>query len=60
VHHGNGGYNSGPMAYSKGILPDADHATKRILYLATSPEVEAVTGRYFADKKPIQSPATNQ
>jgi hypothetical protein len=53
VHHDNGGYNAGPMAYSKGILPDADHATKRILYLATSPEVEGVTGRYFADKKPI-------
>jgi hypothetical protein len=25
------------------------------IYLATSPEMEGVTGKYFADKKPIRS-----
>jgi NAD(P)-dependent dehydrogenase (short-subunit alcohol dehydrogenase family) len=38
------------------ILPDANHAAKRILYLATAPEVEGITGKYFADKQQIQSP----
>lgn len=29
------------------------------IYLATSPEVEGVTGEYFADKKPVQSSAVS-
>ncbi len=40
----------------KFILPDADHAAQRILYLAVSPEVATVTGQYFGNRKPLQSP----
>lgn len=38
------------------VLPDADQAAKRIVYLATSPELSGVTGRYFAGQRQIQSP----
>jgi NAD(P)-dependent dehydrogenase (short-subunit alcohol dehydrogenase family) len=38
------------------ILPDASRAAERILCLATSPDVEEISGKYFADKQPIQSP----
>ena len=38
------------------ILPDANKAAERVLYLATSPDVEGVSGKYFADKRPITSP----
>jgi retinol dehydrogenase 13 len=38
------------------VLPDAERAAERILYLASSAEVEGISGKYFADKQPIQSP----
>ncbi|MBI5668405.1 MAG: SDR family oxidoreductase [Chloroflexi bacterium] len=41
----------------KFILPDADHAAQRILYLAVSPEVATITGQYFGNRKPLQSPS---
>ncbi len=38
------------------FLADAAKAAERVLYLAASPEVEGVSGRYFGDKKEIPSP----
>jgi NAD(P)-dependent dehydrogenase (short-subunit alcohol dehydrogenase family) len=39
------------------ILPDPERAAERVLYLAVSPEVEGVSGKYFGDKREIKSPA---
>lgn len=38
------------------FMADAEQAAERVLYLATSPEVEGISGKYFADKKEIKSP----
>lgn len=39
----------------KPLLGPLSHAAATILYLATSPEVANVTGKYFIDKKPVRS-----
>jgi NAD(P)-dependent dehydrogenase (short-subunit alcohol dehydrogenase family) len=38
-------------------IPTPEQAAKRVLYAATSPELEAVTGRYLGDRTPIKPPA---
>jgi hypothetical protein len=34
----------------------AEQAAERVLYVATSPELEGVSGKYFAGKKELTSP----
>jgi NAD(P)-dependent dehydrogenase (short-subunit alcohol dehydrogenase family) len=38
------------------FMARSEKAAERTLYLAAAPEVEGVSGKYFADKKEIQSP----
>lgn len=38
------------------ILPDASVASQWVLYLAASPEVEGLSGLYFANHRAISSP----
>ncbi|HSD80675.1 MAG TPA: SDR family oxidoreductase [Solirubrobacteraceae bacterium] len=42
------------VAYRKSSL-SADEGADAITFLASSPEVEGVTGRYFVDRKPVPS-----
>jgi hypothetical protein len=37
-------------------MAEAEQAAKRVLYLAVSPEVEGVSGKYYGDKKELASP----
>ncbi len=41
---------------SRLFMAEAEQAAKRVLYLATSPDVEGVSGKYFANKQEIKSP----
>lgn len=45
----------GPLVWP--FLTSPEKAAETPLYLATSPEVEGVSGKYFANKKEIKSPA---
>jgi NAD(P)-dependent dehydrogenase (short-subunit alcohol dehydrogenase family) len=45
----------GPLVWP--FLSSPEKAAETPLYLATSPEVEGVSGKYFAHKKEIKSPA---
>lgn len=45
----------GPLVWP--FLTSPEKAAETPLYLATSPEVEGVSGKYFANKKGIKSPA---
>jgi retinol dehydrogenase 13 len=38
-------------------IPTPEQAAKRVLYAATSPELDGVTGRYLGDRAPIKAPA---
>lgn len=38
------------------FLKSADDAAERVLYLATSPDVAQVSGRYWGNKVPLESP----
>ena len=38
------------------VLPNASRAAERILYLAVSPEVEGISGKYFGNRQPLISP----
>jgi NAD(P)-dependent dehydrogenase (short-subunit alcohol dehydrogenase family) len=38
-------------------IPTPEQAANRVLYAATSPELDAVTGRYLGDRTPIKPPA---
>lgn len=44
------------MPLFRPFMAEADRAAERVLYLATSPEMEGVSGKYIADKKEIASP----
>lgn len=44
------------MPLFRPFMAEADRAAERVLYLATSPEVEGISGKYFADKKEITAP----
>jgi hypothetical protein len=37
-------------------MAEAGQAAERVLYLAASPAVEGVSGKYFGDKKELASP----
>lgn len=37
------------------IMRSPEKGAETVVYLASSPEVEGVTGQYFVDKKPVQS-----
>ena len=37
-------------------LPTADQAARRVLHVATAPEVDDVSGRYFGDRKTLKAP----
>jgi retinol dehydrogenase 13 len=38
-------------------IPTPEQAAKRVLYAATSPELDGVTGQYLGDRNPIKAPA---
>jgi NAD(P)-dependent dehydrogenase (short-subunit alcohol dehydrogenase family) len=38
-------------------IPTPEQAAKRVLYTATSPEMDGVTGQYLGDRNPIKAPA---
>lgn len=38
-------------------IPTSETAARRVLYLANAPELEDVSGQYFANRKPIKAPA---
>jgi len=58
------GYNNGPFA---GVVMSLVHAValtpeqgaQTLIYLAASPEVEGITGKYFVDKKAVRSSAVS-
>lgn len=39
------------------FMAEAEQAAQRVLYVATAPELEGVTGKYFGDKAELRSPA---
>ncbi len=43
-------------AFARPFMATAEQAAERVLYVATSPELEGVSGKYFADKREITSP----
>lgn len=45
------------MKLAKPFMRSAEQGADTAIYLATSPEVEGVTGQYFADRKPIRAKA---
>lgn len=53
-----GANNSGPMTIlfrlSKPFMRTPEQGADTVVWLASSPEVEGVTGRYYADRKPIE------
>jgi NAD(P)-dependent dehydrogenase (short-subunit alcohol dehydrogenase family) len=50
--------NSGPMTIlfrlSKPFMRTPEQGADTVIWLASSPEVEGVTGRYFSDRKPLE------
>jgi NAD(P)-dependent dehydrogenase (short-subunit alcohol dehydrogenase family) len=52
---GNGAFGWFMRRWAGILAIDADEGAKTSIYLATSPEVEDVSGKYFAKQKPIQS-----
>jgi NAD(P)-dependent dehydrogenase (short-subunit alcohol dehydrogenase family) len=38
-------------------LPTPEQAARRVLYVATAPELDAVSGNYFGDRKTLRAPA---
>lgn len=43
-------------ALSRPFMATAEQAAARVLYVATAPELEGVSGKYYADKKELTSP----
>lgn len=59
-----GGTDGAQGVFWKGVdlllgwaIPTPEQAANRVLYAATSPELDAVTGRYLGDRTPIKPPA---
>jgi len=48
-------YNLGAWVAGRLFGRKPEQGAQTVLYLATSPEVEGVTGKYFTDGKPIES-----
>jgi NAD(P)-dependent dehydrogenase (short-subunit alcohol dehydrogenase family) len=44
------------MAVLRLFMATADQAAARVLYVATAPELEGVSGKYFGDRKELPSP----
>jgi NAD(P)-dependent dehydrogenase (short-subunit alcohol dehydrogenase family) len=38
-------------------IPSSETAARRVLYVATAPELANISGQYFGDRKPIPAPA---
>jgi hypothetical protein len=49
------GYMRIMSAISRPFMAAAEQAAERVLYVATSPELEGVSGKYFAGKKELTS-----
>jgi NAD(P)-dependent dehydrogenase (short-subunit alcohol dehydrogenase family) len=58
--HNNGGMMSAALKlFQKIAAKSPEQGAQTSLYLATSPQVDGVTGKYFADQKQVQSSAAS-
>jgi NAD(P)-dependent dehydrogenase (short-subunit alcohol dehydrogenase family) len=68
VFRSNLGRNAGPTprwidlltTMSSPFLAPAEKAAERVMYVATAPELEGVTGKYFGDRQELPAPAQTQ
>ena len=50
---------AGAMVLSSIFATNLDEGARTSVYLATSPDVEGVTGRYFTNSRPVESSPTS-
>ena len=57
---GGGAYGWFVRRYARLFGKSAEDGARTTLYLATSPDVASVTGKYFIDEKPVESSAASR